>query len=107
MVARFQYALPAIGEFLTADDISSINAVFVKARKWGLTTTVPIASHLIQIADNKLLEAALDVKHCLHSLLPPVLDSFRRNLRKRSHSFLMPLARTNLHKESFIARCFL
>ena len=66
VVARFQYALPAIGGLFTVDDIHRINAVFVKARKWGLTSTAPIASVLIQIAENKLFKAALDVKHCLH-----------------------------------------
>ena len=66
MVARLQYALPAVDGFLTADDVSRINAVFVKALKRCLSTTVPIACDLIQMVDNTLFEAALDVKHCLH-----------------------------------------
>ena len=70
---------------LTADDmyISVINAIFFKAPKWGLTSTVQIDSDLIQIADNKLLQTPLHVKHCLHSILPPVRDSFGRTSSKR------------------------
>ena len=51
MVARFQYASPALGGFLTADDISRINSAFVKARKWCLIATVTIYSDLIEKAD--------------------------------------------------------
>ena len=91
VIARFQYALPATSGFLTADDISRINAVFVKVCKLGLTTTVTIASDLIEKADKKLFKAALHVKHCLHSLLPPVRDSVNRSLRKRGHDNVLPL----------------
>ena len=76
---------------MTADDISSMNAVFVKARKWALTTTVSIASDFIEIADKKLFKAALDVENCLHLLLPSVRDSFGRSLRQRGHKLLPPL----------------
>ena len=84
-VARLQYALPAIGGFLTADDISRINTVFVDARKWRLPTTVPTATDLIERVDEKLCKAALDVKHCLHSLLPPVRDSLQQKPYEERH----------------------
>ena len=56
-------------------------------------------------ADKKLLKAELDVKYCLHLLMPPVCDSFGRHLRKRGDHFVLSLVRTNLHKESLILRC--
>ena len=105
VVARFLYALFANDGFLTADYISGINAVFVTARKWGLTSSVPIASDFIEIAHNKLFKAALAVKHCLHSLLPPVRDRFDRSLTKRVRNLLLPLVRIDLPKENFIVRC--
>ena len=48
MVASLQYPLPDIGGFSTADDISRINVVFVKAIKLDLTTTASTTSDLLE-----------------------------------------------------------
>ena len=57
MVARFLYALPAFSGMITADDINRINTVFCKAKKWGLTNTVPSVEELCKNADQKLFKA--------------------------------------------------
>ena len=105
MVAKFQYGLPAIAGLLSTADINRVNAVFLKARKWGLTRIVPEANDLIDKADKKLFRVVLDPAHCRHSLLPLIRDTHGRSLRKRGHNLTLPLVRTELHKESFITRC--
>ena len=40
VIARFVYALHVLSEMIIADDINRFNAVFSKAKKWGLTNTV-------------------------------------------------------------------
>ena len=41
VVARFQYALPALVGQLAADDLRKVDAVFNKARRWQLTSHTP------------------------------------------------------------------
>ena len=41
VVARFQYALPALVGQLLADDLHKVDAVFNKARSWQLTSHNP------------------------------------------------------------------
>ena len=105
VVARFLYALPAFSGMTTADDINRINAVFCKAKKWGLTNTVPSVEELCEKADRKLFEAMMWSHHCLHMLLPTVRYSFGRNMRKRCHHFQLPIAKTKFFKNSFIVHC--
>ena len=40
VVARIQYALPALARQLSADDLQRVDAVFNKARRWQLTSIV-------------------------------------------------------------------
>ena len=54
------------------NDINRINAVFCKAKKWGLTNTVPSVEELCENADRKLFKAMMWSHHCLHTLLTPV-----------------------------------
>ena len=47
VVARFQYALPALAGQLSADDLRKVDAEFNKARKWQLTSHTPYSAVLI------------------------------------------------------------
>ena len=70
VVARFQYALPALSGQLSADYLRKVDALFNKARRWQLTSHTPYSADLIEQCDKHLLRAALNPTHCLHSILP-------------------------------------
>ena len=105
VVARSPYALLAFLGMITVDDINRINAVFCKAKKCGLTNTVPSVEKLCENADRKLFKAMMWSHHCLHTVLPPVQSTSGRNMVKRGHNFQLPIAKTKLLKNSFIVRC--
>ena len=91
-------------EIITTDDINRINAMFFKAKKWGLTNTVPSVEEHCENADRKLFKAMLWSHHCLHTLLQTVRSTSGRNMRERGHNF-QPIAKTKFFKNSFIVRC--
>ena len=71
VVARFQYALPALTGQLSANDLRKVDAVFNKAWRWQLTSHTPYPAVLIEQCDKHLFLATLNPTHCLHSILPP------------------------------------
>ena len=71
VVARFQYALPALTGQISADDLRKVDAVFNKARRWQLTSYTPYSADLIEQCDKHLFRVALNPTHCLYSILPP------------------------------------
>ena len=105
IVARFQYTLPALAGQLSADDLRKVDAVFNKALKWQLTSNTPYSAALIEQCDKHLFRAALNPTHCLYSILPPKKNMYGRNLRKKGNGRELPLAKTKLHKDSFLMRC--
>ena len=54
VVARFQYALPALASQLSTDDLPKVDAVFNKARRWQLTSHTPYSADLIAQCDKHL-----------------------------------------------------
>ena len=102
VVAKFQYALPALAGQLSADDLQIVDAVFSKACRWQLTSHTPNSADLIEQCDKHLFRAALNPAHCLHSILPPKINMYGRNLRKKGHERELPLAKTKLYKDSFL-----
>ena len=135
VVARFQYALPALAGQLSADDLRKVDAVFNKARRWQLTSHTPYSADLIEQCDKHLFRATinpahclyrilppaalnptqclysilppatLNPTHCLYSILPPKKNMYGRNLRKKGHGRELPMAKTKLYKDSFLIRC--
>ena len=105
VVARFLYALSAFSGMITVDYINRINAVFCKAKKWGLTNTVPSVEEFCENADQKLFKEMMWSHNCLHTLLPPVRYTSRRNMRERGNHFQLPIAKTKFFKNSFMMRC--
>ena len=105
VVARFQYALPALAGQLSADDLHKVDAVFNKGRRWQLTSCTPYSADLIEQCDKHLFRADLNSNHCLHSILPPKKNMCGRNLRKKGHGRELPLSKTKLYKDSFLIRC--
>ena len=105
IVARFQYALPALAGQLSADDLHKVDAVFSKARRWQLTSHTSNSADLIEQCDKQLFRATLNPAHCLCSIVPPKKNMYGRNLRKKGHGRELPLAKTKLYKDSFLIRC--
>ena len=135
VIAKFQYTLLALAGQLSADFLRKVDAVFNKARRWQLTSYTPYSADLIEQCDKHIFRAALNPTHCLHSILPPAAinpthclysilppaainpthclhsilppkkNMYGRNLRKKGHGRELPLAKTNLYKDSFLIRC--
>ena len=70
VVARFQYALPALAGQLSADDLRNVDAVVNKVRGWQLTSHTPYSADLIEQYDKHLFRTALNPTNCLPSILP-------------------------------------
>ena len=70
VVARFQYALPALAGQLSVDDLRKVDTVINKTWRWQLTSHTPYSVDLIEQCDKHLFRAALNPIHCLYSILP-------------------------------------
>ena len=104
LVARITYASPAWRGFCTASDLSMMEAVDRKARRWGLYS--PQASSLTDILDqadkDRLSKILANSNHVLYPLLPPK-RSTSHNLRPRGHIHCLP-TKTNFSLHNFIIR---
>ena len=61
VVARFQYALPAIAGQISVNDLHRVDAVFSKAFWWQLTSIVPSEADIVDNADKKLFHSAYTI----------------------------------------------
>jgi gmma-aminobutyric acid receptor subunit gamma/cGMP-dependent protein kinase 2 len=106
IISRILYALPAYSGFLSAANISRLDASLRKARRWGLTDTTLTIQELIDNTDDDLFNKVHITNHPLHHLLPPpsAASQSSYDLRSRGHSLSLPTA-SNLFKKSFITRC--
>jgi len=104
IVSRILYALPALGGFLTADQIGKIDTYLCKALRWGYNDNVKLLSELLHDADMKLFRSMLRSTHCIHQLLPP-LKFIPMKLRTSHCAFVLPYCHYSLYKHSFVLRC--
>ena len=102
IVSRITYALSAFSGFLNSCDIDRINAVFRKAKRWGLTDSVYNVEDIIDITQYKLFKCiTYNNNHCLYHLLPGKrLDDY--DFRARGHAYALPECKASLSKCSFI-----
>ena len=77
VISQFQYVLLAFVGQITVSDINRINAIFAKAFKWCLTTTLFKADDIIEHFDILLFRAILRSDHCLNEFLPTRKYYFR------------------------------
>ena len=105
VVARFQYALPALAGQLSPDDLHKVDAVFNKARRWQLTSHTHYSADLIEQCDKHLFRVALIPPTVCIAYYPQKKNMYGRNLRKKGHERVLPLAKTKLYKDSFLIRC--
>jgi len=103
LIARMTYASPAWRGFTSVADLSRLEAVERKARRWGLYNSSDNLTDILNKADKKLFKSVLNrPDHVLHALLPPVRNSYH-NLRQRGHERQLP-AKTNFTSQNFILR---
>ena len=105
IVSRVIYALAAFYGFILQSDVDRINAMFRKAKRWGIVADELDLDHLSTLADSGLFHKIKYENHCLHHLLPKVHEVVSYNLRGRPTRYEPP--RTNYCKllNSFIYRC--
>ena len=82
IVSRILYALPAFYGFILKSDVDRINAMFRKAKRWGITTDELDKDLLSTVADSALFNKIKFENHCLHHLLPPVHEVGLINFRE-------------------------
>ena len=80
IVSRILYALPAFYGFILKSDDDRINAMFRKAKRWGVTTDELDLDLLSTVADSGLFNKIKFDNHCLHHLLPKVHEVVSYNL---------------------------
>jgi hypothetical protein len=103
IVSRITYALSAFSGFLNTCDIDRVNAVFRKAKRWGITQYIYYVEDFIEIAQIKLFKCIIsNDTHCLYQLLPNKRDC-NYDLRTRGHEYKLPDNKTSLTRRAYIA----
>ena len=105
IISRILYALPAFYGFLSQRDIDRINAMFRKARRWGITVDEFDMDLLSTLSDSGLFKKIGNENHCLHQLLPKVHEVPSYNLRPKSTVYNLPCPKIKKLLNSFIYRC--
>ena len=105
IVSRILYALPAFYGFILKSDVDRINAMFRKAKRWGITTDELDLDLLSTVADSGLFSKIKYENHCLHHLLPKVHEVVSYNLRGRPTRYDPPKTKLSKLLNSFIYRC--
>ena len=83
-------ALPAFYGFISQRDRDRINAMFRKARRWGITIDEFDMDLLSTISDSGLFRKIGDANHCLHRLLPRVHEVPSYNLQPKPIVYNIP-----------------
>lgn len=105
VVNRITYCLPAWGGFIRLSDVSLLNTLFRKAKRWGLTDTIYNLEGLRTYNDQVLFDKICLPNHCLNQILPPTRQN---NINVRyNEQFKIPKFRTNTYKNSFVVRSLL
>ena len=105
IISCILYALPAFYGFLSQRDIYRINAMFRKARRWGITVDEFDMDLLSTISDSGLFKKIGNENHCLHQLLPKVHEVPSYNLRPKPTVYNLPCPKIKKLLNSFIYRC--
>jgi len=60
VISKVMYALPAWGGYVSRENISRIDKMLHKARRYGFTSTLHCFEELLEQADDKLLSGTVD-----------------------------------------------
>jgi hypothetical protein len=108
LISVLIYASPAWWGFLLATQISQLNSIINKAKKWGFLEKefLPFEA-LCKMYDSRLFHKILNnPRHVLHHLLPPP-RTLPYNLRTRAHNRAIPSKISNLQRKTFIYKMLL
>ena len=105
IASRILYALPAFYGFILQSDVDRIDAMFRKAKRWGITTDEFNMDFLSTLSDSRLFKNIKFDHHCLHHLLPQVHEVPSYNLRGRPTCYEIPRAKISKLLNSLIYRC--
>ena len=85
VVSKMLYALPAISGSLNQSDITRLDTLLRKAKRWGLTDMTETFGDLSDNADERLFRSLqFNSEHCLTQLLPALNRKDRYNLRHKT-----------------------
>jgi len=89
---------------LNVECVSTIQKLFTKSVKWGVTSISYQAADLFDVRDEKLFSAMCNwSKNCLHHLLPSERDT-GHDLRHRGHSYQLVCYNFSSTRRCFIIR---
>jgi len=89
IISRLMYASPSWSGYPNVECISTIQKLFIKSVKWGVTSKSYQAADIFDVRDEKLFSAMCNWSdHRLHHLLPSERDT-GHDLRRRRHSYLL------------------
>jgi len=87
VMSRLMYASPSWSGYLNVEYVSTIQKLFTRSVKWGVTGKSYQAVDIFDVRDEKLFSAMCNwSNHCLHHLLPSECDT-GHDLRQRRHSY--------------------
>ena len=91
ILARVLYALSAWRGYLSAENIDSLQQLFIKAKRWQIVTDNYDISQLFDKGDMVLFKSSLNVNHCLRHLYPDKRHHVHSmTLRPCDHNFTLP-----------------
>jgi len=104
LVNRITYASPAWRGFASAADLGRLDAIFARAKRWGLLKAfAPHVQESMDKIDTTLFSKVLANNfHVLHNLLPSIKTT-AYSLRPRSHNRQLPV-KSNSSIRNFIDR---
>jgi len=103
-MSRLMYASPSWSGYLNVECVSTIQKLFTKSVKWGVTSKSYQAADIFDVHDEKLFSAMCKwSNHCLHRLLPSEHDT-GHDLRHRGHSYQCVCYNFSHARRSFVIR---
>ena len=105
VLSRVLYAAPAQRGYLCAGEMTSLQQLFAKARRWNIVAKIYDIDVLLDNCDQTLFTSSLYITHCLHHLLPDKRDhTHAMTLRPSGHNYLLPRFKFLQARNSFINR---
>ena len=105
VLSRVLYAASAWREYLSAGEMTSLQQLFVKSKRWNIVASNYDIDVLLDNCDRTLFISSLYIKHCLHHLFPNKRDrTHATTLRPRGHNYSLPRFQFLNARNSFINR---
>jgi hypothetical protein len=89
-LSRIRYALPTNYNYLTADMVNKIIAIFLKAHKWHLTEKLYTIQGLAKTMQMNQFRQSKRSSHCLNHLYVTKKSDCAMSLRQRGHDYVLP-----------------